>query len=206
MLFKFKSLMVCALAAATLSLSSAQAAEYVEGVNYQKRAEVKSPAPEIREFFSFWCGHCRGMQSVFDEVEEHFKDRAKFVRNPVNMLGGAMGPESQKALVVASMLGIEDLFVNELFIAMHDKHEIPRTHADMVYFFESLGIDDKRFERDYNSFVAAGKVAQFDKFTEDLKIDAVPEIAVNGKYIITMESVNNTQELIDLIDYVLTLD
>lgn len=206
MLFKFKSLMVCALAAIAFSLSGAQAADYEEGVNYQKRAEVKTPSPEIREFFSFWCGHCRGMQSVFVEVEEHFKGKAQFVYNPVNMLGGAMGPESQKALAVASMMGIEDLFVEELFFAMHDKHEIPKSHSDMAYFFESLGVDDKRFERDYNSFVAAGKVAQFDKATEDLKIDAVPEIAVNGKYIITMESVNSTEELIDLIEYVLTLE
>lgn len=206
MLFKFKSPAVCLLAAMALFLGSSQAAQYEEGVNYQKRAEVKSQSPEIREFFSFWCGHCRSMQSVFTEVEEHFKGRAQFVRNPVNMLGGVMGPESQRALVVASMMGIEDLFVSELFSAMHDKHEIPGSHSDLVYFFESLGVDDKRFERDYNSFVVAGKVAQFDKFTEDLKIDAVPEIAVNGKYIITMESVNNTQELIDLIEYVLTLD
>ena len=44
------------------------------------------------------------------------------------------------------------------------------------------------------------------RFAKDLNIDAVPEIVVNGKYVVNMSAVNNEEELIDVIGYVLTLD
>ena len=51
-----------------------------------------------------------------------------------------------------------------------------------------------------------GKVAQFDKWCQDINIEAVPEIVVNGKYLVTMESVETREQLIDLIGYLLNKD
>ena len=175
------------------SASAAASTEYQEGVNYQVRSDKLTATKEIREFFSFWCGHCFAMQPDFDAIAATYP-QARFERNPVSMLGGMMGPETQRAIAVAQNLGIEDLFVHELFQSMHMEHQIPMSHQDLVAFVAS------------NSFPVIGKVAQFDKWCQDINIEAVPEIVVNGKYLVTMESVETREQLIDLIGYLLNKD
>lgn len=184
---------------------AAQATTYKEGVHYQVRTDKLTAHKEIREFFSFWCSHCFSLQSTFDAVHDAYPNAA-FERNPVAMLGGPMGPESQRALVVATNLGLQDVFVKELFNQMHNEGNIPMTHAQLVEFMGTIGIAKDKFEREFNSFPVLGKVAQLDKWGDDINIEAVPEILINGKYLVTMESVNSDKELIDLIGYLLKLD
>lgn len=185
--------------------SFAADAKYEEGVNYEVRTDKLTAHKEIREFFSFWCGHCFLLQKDFDAIKEAFPEAA-FERNPVSMLGGMMGPESQRALAVASNLGFEDVFVKHLFNQMHQEGNIPMSHRDMVSIAVASGIPQTRFEQEFNSFLVIGKVAQYDKWGQDINIEAVPEILVNGKYLVTMESVENLDQMIDLIGYLLNKD
>lgn len=196
---------VAVLSASLFLTQTAISAEYKEGVNYQVRGSNLTPHKEIREFFSFWCGHCFSLQGDFDKIEQTYP-KASFERNPVSMLGGHMGPESQRALVVAKNMGIEDLYVKELFNQMHNEGNIPMSHEQMTQFMTSIGMPKDKFDREFNSFPVIGAVAQFDKWAKDADIDAVPEILVNGKYLVTMESVSDLQELIDLIGYLLEKD
>ncbi len=126
--------------------------------------------------------------------------------NPVNMVGGAMGPESQKSLAAASLLGLEEAYSLALFRQIHVDNRIPESHKDFVALAESLGIAAARFEQECLSFPVQGMVSTYDRQTEQAKIEAVPEILVNGKYLITMESVETEEEFFDLVEYVLHLD
>ena len=177
-----------------------------EGVNYKGIAQTATPHKEIREFFSFWCGHCYSLQPMFNQIEKRFENEATFERNPINLMGGNMGVESQKALAVAQLLKIDDLYVETLFKQMHVDGNIPSSHDDFVRLFESLGVPAQTFESDYNSFPVLGKVSTWDKLTDDYKLDAVPEVVINGKYLTIMESVDTQGEFIDLIAYLLTLN
>ena len=96
--------------------------------------------------------------------------------------------------------------MNYLFTQMHQAGNIPMSHADMVAIAVGSGIPQTRFEQEYNSFPIIGKVAQFDRWGQDINIEAVPEILVNGKYLVTMESVENVEQMIDLIGYLLEKD
>ena len=200
----------CALIFATFFLSvtasSVYAAEYKEGVNYKIVAPTATKNKEIREFFSFWCGHCYSLQPMFERIEEHFKGTASFERNPVSLLGGRMGAESQRGLAIAQLLKIEDLYVEDLFKQMHVDNKIPASHDDFVKLFESLGVPSQTFESEYNSFPVVGKITTWDKLTDAYQLDAVPEVVINGKYLTIMESVDTEAEFIDLIDYLLKLD
>ncbi len=193
----------------SLGLANAAGTEpkYVEGTHYQVRSEQKSAQPEIREFFSFWCGHCFSLQPLFGRIADTYKDQAVFVKNPVGLLGGPMGPESQRAFAAATLMGLEPEFSAGLFEQMHVKNKIPHSHAQMAEFFaRELGIPESRFEKDYNAFPVAGMVSSWDRAVDQYGIDAVPELLVNGKYLAVMESVEGEEELIDLIGYLLTLE
>ena len=204
-MFKFLGKAFALLVLSIFFISSAQARDYKEGQDYEIRATNKTVEPEIREFFSFFCSHCFAMEKPFSQMAEFFKGKAKFIVNPVGLIGGDVGVESQKAYAVAINLEIEDELKEELFNRIHVKQDIPEDHDYFVELFESLGVPSEKYEQIYNSFVTQAKVAEYDRHTKEMKIDAVPEIVVNGKYLVKTDNLESIEDYEALVSYLLTL-
>ena len=204
-MFKFLGKAFALLVLSIFFISSAQARDYKEGQDYEIRATNKTVEPEIREFFSFFCSHCFAMEKPFSQMAEFFKGKAKFIVNPVGLIGGDIGVESQKAYAVAINLEIEDELKEELFNRIHVKQDIPEDHDYFVELFESLGVPSEKYEQIYNSFVTQAKVAEYDRHTKEMKIDAVPEIVVNGKYLVKTDNLESIEDYETLVSYFLTL-
>lgn len=204
-MFKFLGKAFALLVLSIFFISSAQARDYKEGLDYEIRATNKTVEPEIREFFSFFCSHCFAMEKPFSQMAEFFKGKAKFIVNPVGLIGGDVGVESQKAYAVAINLEIEDELKEELFNRIHVKQDIPEDHDYFAELFESLGVPSEKYEQIYNSFVTQAKVAEYDRHTKEMKIDAVPEIVVNGKYLVKTDNLESIEDYESIVSYVLTL-
>lgn len=204
-MFKFLGKAFALLVLSIFFISSAQARDYKEGLDYEIRATNKTVEPEIREFFSFFCSHCFAMEKPFSQMAEFFKGKAKFIVNPVGLIGGDVGVESQKAYAVAINLEIEDELKEELFNRVHVKQDIPEDHDYFAELFESLGVPSEKYEQIYNSFVTQAKVAEYDRHTKEMKIDAVPEIVVNGKYLVKTDNLESIEDYESIVSYLLTL-
>lgn len=204
-MFKFLGKAFALLVLSIFFISSAQARDYKEGLDYEIRATNKTVEPEIREFFSFFCSHCFAMEKPFSQMAEFFKGKAKFIVNPVGLIGGDVGVESQKAYAVAINLEIEDELKEELFNRIHVKQDIPENHDYFAELFESLGVPSEKYEQIYNSFVTQAKVAEYDRHTKEMKIDAVPEIVVNGKYLVKTDNLESIEDYESIVSYLLTL-
>ena len=204
-MFKFLGKAFTLLVLSIFFISSAQARDYKEGQDYEIRATNKTVEPDIREFFSFFCSHCFAMEKPFSQMAEFFKGKAKFIVNPVGLIGGDVGVESQKAYAVAINLEIENELKEELFNRIHVKQDIPEDHDYFVELFESLGVPSEKYEQIYNSFVTQAKVAEYDRHTKEMKIDAVPEIVVNGKYLVKTDNLESIEDYEALVAYLLTL-
>ena len=204
-MFKFLGKAFALLVLSIFFISSAQARDYKEGLDYEIRATNKTVEPEIREFFSFFCSHCFAMEKPFSQMAEFFKGKAKFIVNPVGLIGGDVGVESQKAYAVAINLEIEDELKEELFNRIHVKQDIPEDHDYFAELFESLGVPSEKYEQIYNSFVTQAKVAEYDRHTKEMKIDAVPEIVVNGKYLVKTDNLESIEDYESIGSYLLTL-
>lgn len=204
-MFKFLGKAFALLVLSIFFISSAQARDYKEGLDYEIRATNKTVEPEIREFFSFFCSHCFAMEKSFSQMAEFFKGKAKFIVNPVGLIGGDVGVESQKAYAVAINLEIEDELKEELFNRIHVKQDIPEDHDYFAELFESLGVPSEKYEQIYNSFVTQAKVAEYDRHTKEMKIDAVPEIVVNGKYLVKTDNLESIEDYESIVSYLLTL-
>lgn len=204
-MFKFLGKAFALLVLSIFFISSAQARDYKEGLDYEIRATNKTVEPEIREFFSFFCSHCFAMEKPFSQMAEFFKGKAKFIVNPVGLIGGDVGVESQKAYAVAINLEIEDELKEELFNRIHVKQDIPEEHDYFAELFESLGVPSEKYEQIYNSFVTQAKVAEYDRHTKEMKIDAVPEIVVNGKYLVKTDNLESIEDYESIVSYLLTL-
>lgn len=204
-MFKFLGKAFALLVLSIFFITSAQARDYKEGLDYEIRATNKTVEPEIREFFSFFCSHCFAMEKPFSQMAEFFKGKAKFIVNPVGLIGGDVGVESQKAYAVAINLEIEDELKEELFNRIHVKQDIPEDHDYFAELFESLGVPSEKYEQIYNSFVTQAKVAEYDRHTKEMKIDAVPEIVVNGKYLVKTDNLESIEDYESIVSYLLTL-
>ena len=204
-MFKFLGKAFALLVLSIFFISSAQARDYKEGLDYEIRATNKTVEPEIREFFSFFCSHCFAMEKPFSQMAEFFKGKAKFIVNPVGLIGGDVGVESQKAYAVAINLEIEDELKEELFNRIQVKQDIPEDHDYFAELFESLGVPSEKYEQIYNSFVTQAKVAEYDRHTKEMKIDAVPEIVVNGKYLVKTDNLESIEDYESIVSYLLTL-
>ena len=187
------------------SLNTAVATEYKEGVDYDIVAANKTTKSEIREFFSFFCSHCYSLRQGFREIAETFKEKAEFIENPVGLIGGDIGVQSQRAYAIALNLGIEREVEDEIFDMIHEKKVIPESNDFFIGIFESLGVSKESYEKDYTSFVTTAKVAEFDRKTKEFKIAAVPELVVNGKYLARTDNIENVDDYVGLITYLLTL-
>ena len=194
-----------------LGVGSAVAADppktFAEGTYYEVRATEKSAEPEIELFFSFWCGHCFGMQEQFGTVAQHFlrTGKVRFLHLPVGILGGEMAVQSQYAFVVAGLHGVQRDFIKQMFDIIHVQNRIPEDHGEFVRMFAAFGVPEETFEQEYNSFLVKAQVARIDRLTDELKVEAVPEIVVNAKYAVNMSKLETVQDLIDVIEYLLTL-
>ncbi|MCR5084831.1 MAG: thiol:disulfide interchange protein DsbA/DsbL [Succinivibrionaceae bacterium] len=199
-------LWVAAVAATPALAATAGGQVFEEGKDYTVAAgHSRTASPEIRVFMSFWCGHCYGMQGQLHRLREAVGSQAAFYENPVRMMGGAAGVESQSALAVARLLGVEDAFTEELFHRVHETDDLPRMHEDFNDIFNDLGVAAEEYERELGSFHVAGMVAQFDQLTDDYEIDAVPTVLVNGLYFVSLDAFDDEARVADLVKYLLSL-
>lgn|SRR5574344_1969738 len=185
--------------------SQAQAKDYVEGKDYKVVSQNRLVEPEIREFFSFFCSHCIAMDKFFQDLATEYAPQAKWVYNPVGVIGGEIGVESQKAYAVALNHGLQSELKAELFDLIHKKQKMPEDHEFFVKVLNDIGIPSETADQDYASFVTQAKVAEYDKKCSDYGIEAVPEIVVNGKYLVITDNLDSAEDYKHLIDYLLTL-
>ena len=200
-----KKLFTAAVISLSLFSSAVLARDYKENTDYIVISMNKTSHNEIREFFSFFCSHCFALKPSFDHIKKAFEGKAIFEDNPIGMLGGDSGLESQRAYAVARNMEIADEFKTELFDRIHVQDKIPQSHEDYVELFASLGVPAEKYEQDFNSFVTVAKVAEFDRYVKDYNIDAVPELVVNGKYLAKTDNVDTEEDYVKLIDFLLTL-
>ena len=75
---------------------------HINSGNYQK--EVKeSKLPVIIDFYADWCGPCRMMAPLFEELSETYKGRLKFAKlntDEENAIAGQYGISGIPCLVV----------------------------------------------------------------------------------------------------------
>ena len=146
---------------------SASAAQYEDGKQYTTLEKPVAGAPQVLEFFSFFCPHCYQFEEVL-----HISD---------NFMGGDLGKDLTQAWAVAMALGVEDKVTVPLFEGVQKTQTI-RSASDIRDVFINAGIKGEEYDAAWNSFVVKSLVAQQEKAAADVQLRGVPAMFVNGKY------------------------
>jgi thiol:disulfide interchange protein DsbA len=101
---------------------------------------------------------------------------------------------------LSNMGVIEDLH-EKIFAAIHkDKQRLNKKNL-LTDFVVKNGVDRKEFEEQYNSFSVDTMVRKAKKKQTDYKLQGVPSIAINGKYLTSGSMSGSYDNLIKILDF-----
>ncbi|WP_105624711.1 thiol:disulfide interchange protein DsbA [Cronobacter malonaticus] len=162
---------------------SVSAADYSDGKQYNTLEKPVAGAPQVMEFFSFYCPHCYQFEEVLhvsDSVKKKLPAGTKMTKYHVEFLG-PLGKDLTQAWAVAIAMGIEDKITAPMFEAVQ-KTQTVQTPADIRKVFIDAGVKPEEYDAAWNSFVVKSLVAQQEKAAADVGLQGVPAMYVNGKY------------------------
>jgi protein dithiol oxidoreductase (disulfide-forming) len=193
----------------------ANAGEYQEGKHYVKVQELAVKSPEVREYFSFYCGHCYNFEYMAKSITKNLPENVSFVKNHVDFLGGASQKMQQlltRALITAQEMDIEESQVAAIFKYIHVHKAVFTSVKDIRNVFIFNGADGDKFDQLINSDTVVRQAEDMKSNQEILAtsgdLKSVPSIVVNGKYMIhthDLDKENIEQDFNNLVKYLLTL-
>ncbi len=179
-----------------------QAADFTEGVNYKKIAPQPTDTGdriEVLEFFWYGCPHCYSFEPYIKAWKKTKPANVEFVRVPA-VFRPDWEVQARTYYALSNMGVIEDLH-GKIFTAIHkDKKRLNKKEL-ITDFVVQNGVDRKKFEAEYNSFSVDSMVRKAKKKQTAYKIQGVPTIAVNGKYMTSGSMSGSYENMIKIVDY-----
>jgi thiol:disulfide interchange protein DsbA len=176
------------------------------GIDYQQLA---SPQPtdtpekiEVIEFFWYGCPHCYSFEPVLEPWVKKLPKDAQFRRIPA-IFNEAWG-QAARAYYALEAIGEVSRLHKPLFDAIHAGSRLdPANEAAVTEWLGKQGVDTKKFTAAYRSFTVEGKVKRAAQLTQAYKLDGVPAMAVNGKYVVSASANTTREQLLAVTDYVI---
>ena len=167
-----------------ISVVSAQTRPIEEGFDYRvlpiaQAIEAKGKI-EVLEFFWYGCPHCHDFEPQLDAwVKRQAKD-VSVKKVPVAFRDDLL-PHSQLFYALES-LGKSNLHA-KVMETMHVGKRKLLTEPEIADWAVSQGIERETFLKAFKSFTVTSKARAANQIAQAYRIDGVPTVAVQGKYI-----------------------
>ena len=154
------------------------------------------PVPEgkvdVVEFFGYWCPHCSAFEPALEAwVKKLPAAQVNFRRVPISF-NAAQEPMQRLYFALESM-GLVDTLHRKVFAAIHVNKQRLDKDADIAAWAVANGADAPKILDAMKSFSVATKVRQAKQLAEGYKIEGVPTLGIQGRYM-TSPSIAGTQE------------
>ena len=172
----------------------AQGGPPVEGTDFKRVAQpvaVPDGKVDVVEFFGYWCPHCHAFEPALDAWVRKLPPQVAFRRMPI-AFNAAQEP-MQRLYFALEALGLVDSLHRKVFAALHVAHQRLDKDADIAAWAQSAGADGVKIVDAMKSFSVATKVRQARQLAEAYKIEGVPTLGIQGRYM-TSPSIAGTQE------------
>jgi protein dithiol oxidoreductase (disulfide-forming) len=153
----------------------------------------------VLEFFWYGCPHCYSFEPYLKAWKKTKPANVEFVRVPA-VFRPDWEVQARAYYALSNMGVIEDLH-GKIFTAIHKDKKKLNKKAPLTDFLVENGVDRKRFEQEYKSFAVDGMVRKAKKKQTAYKIQGVPSVAVNGKYLTSGSMSGSYDNLIKIVDY-----
>ena len=136
------------------------------------------------EFFSYGCPHCSEFHPVVGKWSAALPGDVVFKRVPVSFGRPAWASLARLyyALEVTGDLARLD---GAVFNTLHQAGGKLYDDKSIIEWVATQGVDARKFADAFNSFGVISKVKRADQLAQAYKIQGVPSLAVDGKYLVT---------------------
>ena len=136
---------------------------------------------EVTEFFWYSCPHCHAFDPALAEWVKKQGDNIVFKRVPIAFRESFV-PQQKLYYALEAMGKLEELHP-KVFRAIHVERAVVDSDKNIADFVVKNGIDKQKFADLYSSFGVQTKVRRAAQLQEAYKIDGVPLIAIDGRYV-----------------------
>ena len=214
-------LMTALVSTALLSIgTSAQAADWVAGKHYSvlPQAQRTTVAPgkiEVMEVFSYGCPACNQFRPAMKKLKAGLPSNAQIVYLPASWHAEENWPLFQRAFLTAQSLGVADKAHDAMFDAIWTTGELSVTEAggqrlkknlptidDVARLYQRVtGVKAADFVAASKSFGVDLKIRQADGQISAMQVPSTPTLVVNGKYRVNNENLQGTDQVIELVKF-----
>jgi len=184
-------------------LVSAQSPKIEEGFDYRimpiaQPVETKGKV-EVIEFFWYGCPHCYDFEPELSAWVKRQPKDVSFRRVPVAFRDDFL-PHSQLFYALEAM-GKGDALNEKVMYAMHKENKRLLTEPEIADWIASQGVDRNTFLASYRSFAVVSKARAAKQLAETYRIDGVPTIVMQGKYVTSPSIAGTKAKAIAVMDY-----
>ncbi|CAG9175809.1 thiol:disulfide interchange protein DsbA/DsbL [Cupriavidus pampae] len=195
---------IAAVSGLLMTAPAVQAAP-TEGKDYQV---LKAPQPvpagkiEVTEFFWYGCPHCYDFEPELEAwVHKQGKD-VVFKRVPVAFREDLLA--HTKIFYTLEALGKLEALHGKVFEAIHKDRKRMLSTDEIADFMAKNGIDRKQWVDTFNSFSVTTNAQRANKIADAYKIDGVPTVVVQGKYVTSPSIAGTKGAAIQAMDFLVT--
>jgi len=188
---------------ALTGFAGAQGQKIEEGFDYRilpiaQPVEIKGKV-EVIEFFWYGCPHCYDFEPELSAWVKRQPKDVVFRRVPVAFRDDFM-PHSQLFYALEAM-GKGDAFNEKVMYAMHKENKRLLNENEIADWVVSQGIDRNTFLASYRSFAVISKARAAKQLAEAYRIDGVPTIVMQGKYVTSPSIAGTKAKAIVVMDF-----
>ena len=200
----FSSALLASGAGASLLLAAGAARAHapVDGRDYTLIQPPQPPANaakiEVLEFFTYACPHCNAFEPMVGPWARSLPADVAFRRVPVNFLFNA--DNFQRTYYALEAMGLVDQMQPKVFAAVHVERQRLDKPEDIAALVAKNGGDSAKFLAAFKSFSVATAVTRAKKLQADYKIEAVPALTIQGRYLTSPSQPNGAPQSLAVAD------
>jgi thiol:disulfide interchange protein DsbA len=193
---------------------------WIEGQHYFsiKPTQPTNVAPgkvEVIEVFSYGCVACNLFYPTMDKLVAALPKNAQVGYVPASFNPAEAWPMFQRAYLTAQAMGIADKTHTAMFNAIWSSDELavverrtnrlknpmPTIEKAAAFYARVAGVKKEEFLSISKSFSIEAKMKNADAIVKAYRVDSTPTMLVNGKYRLTAQSAGGTDQLIELVKF-----
>jgi len=153
---------------------------------------------EVREFFWYGCPHCYRFEPVLANWLKNKPKEVIFVRTPAFL---PKRNNHARAFYAMEALGKLEALHSKFFTKVQNHSQRLTDKDDIVKFMTSNGINKAEFLKTWDSFDVDRKVKEANRLEQKYTIHSVPNIVVDGRYIVGADSAGGQDKVLQVVNY-----
>ncbi len=199
------------LAGLMAAVPDAQARRFTENVEYTVinpplSTQAEKDQVEVAEVFWYGCPHCYHLEPTIEEYLKNKPDYVTFTRIPAML--DAKWSFHGKLFYVGSLLDPDDSkgVHDKIFTALQKQRRRINNDDQLRRFFQSIGFKADEINNVLKSMELKTKLDYAREITKKSRVDSVPAVIVNGKYLTSPSLVSGNKKLLEVVNYLTDLE